>query len=436
VASTERLVDLTAAAAARRIAAGALSPVAFVEACLERIRAIEPAVRAWVHVDAEGARAAAREREAEARAGRFRGVLHGVPVGVKDIIDVAGMPTTAGARPFAHRRPAVDAPVVARLRAAGAIVLGKTATTEFAYRDPAPTRNPWNVAHTPGGSSSGSGAGVAARMVPLALGTQTVGSVLRPAAYCGVVGLKGTHGLVPTAGVVPLAWSLDHVGVLARSVEDAALVLGIMSGRSLSVEETGAPRVGVLTELIARGEPDVARHVSDVAERLARAGATVVEVKLPASFGALGEAGLTILEVEAATYHEPAFAVHAGDFGDAIAALVRKGLGQAATVYVGADRTRAQCREELQAIAEAYDALLTPTAPAAPPPGLAWTGDASLCAPWSSTGLPAISLPSGTTSARLPHAVQLVGGRGTESRLLAAAAWCERVLAFAGAPEL
>jgi aspartyl-tRNA(Asn)/glutamyl-tRNA(Gln) amidotransferase subunit A len=434
--SGERLIDLTAAAAARRIGTKALSPVTLVDACLERIETVEPAVRAWVHVDADGARARAREREAEARAGRLRGALHGVPVGVKDIIDVAGMPTTAGARAFAHRRPAGDAPVVARLRAAGAIVLGKTATTEFAYRDPAPTRNPWNLTHTPGGSSSGSGAGVAARMVPLALGTQTVGSVLRPAAYCGVVGLKGTHGLVPADGVVPLAWSLDHVGVLARSVEDAALALGIMSGRSLDVPAAGVPRLGLLSELVARAEPDVAQHVRAVADRLAHAGAAIVEVKLPASFDALGEAGLTILEVEAAAYHEPAFADHAADFGDAIAALVRKGLGQAATVYVSADRIRARCRSELQTLAAPYDALITPTAPAPAPTGLSWTGDASLCAPWSSTGLPAITLPSGTATSGLPHAVQLVGARETETRLLAAAAWCERTLAFTAAPRL
>jgi Asp-tRNA(Asn)/Glu-tRNA(Gln) amidotransferase A subunit family amidase len=183
------LPRLTALEAAEEIRAGRLSAVALVQACLARIAAVDPGVRAWAHLDEPGALAAAGEREAEARRGQIRGALHGVPVGIKDIIDVAGMPTRAGAAPFAHRTPTADAACVARLQAAGAIVLGKTHTTEFAYRDPAPTRNPWNVEHTPGGSSSGSAAGVAARMVPLALGTQTVGSVLRPAAYCGVVGV-------------------------------------------------------------------------------------------------------------------------------------------------------------------------------------------------------------------------------------------------------
>src|SRR5262245_41905343 len=214
---------LHAREAALQIAKGALSPVDLVEACLGRIRSLDGTIVAWAYVDEAGARAAARERTAEAAAGRIRGPLHGVPVGIKDIIHVTDMPTTAGAKAWAHSRPTADAPVVRRLRAAGAIILGKTHTTEFAYRDPAPTRNPWNVGHTPGGSSAGSGVAVAARMVPVALGTQTVGSVLRPAAYCGVVGFKATHGFTPAEDVIPLAWSLDHVGVLARSVDDAAV---------------------------------------------------------------------------------------------------------------------------------------------------------------------------------------------------------------------
>src|SRR5882672_3388347 len=230
---------------AEAIRAGAASPVELVQACLDRIRALDGELQGWAHVDADGALAVAREREAEARAGRLRGPLHGIAVGVKDIFDVAGMPTTGGARSFAHTRPAMDAAAVARIRAAGAIVLGKTVTTEFAYRDPAPTRNPWNRGHTPGGSSAGSAAAVAARMAPLALGSQTVGSVLRPAAYCGVVGFKGTHGLVPVGGVIPLAWSLDHVGVLARSVTDAALAMTVLAGRSVEPLPVSTPRLAL-----------------------------------------------------------------------------------------------------------------------------------------------------------------------------------------------
>src|SRR5437773_5658210 len=250
---------LSAREAQRRIRDGKIPAASLLEACLDRIRALDGQLLAWTHVDEASARAAARERDAETRAGRIRGTLHGVPVGIKDIFDVAGMPTTGGARPWRHRRATKDATAVARLREAGAVIVGKTATTEFAYRDPAPTRNPWNLGHTPGGSSAGSAAAVAARMVPLALGTQTVGSILRPAAYCGVVGFKATHGLTPTEDVVPLAWSLDHVGVLTRSVGDAALTLGVLAGQELTGGPRSAPTLALAPELLERAEPETAR---------------------------------------------------------------------------------------------------------------------------------------------------------------------------------
>src|SRR5258705_10602284 len=200
--------------AADAVRSGSVSPVELTEACLARIRALDGAIRAWAHLDQDGALATARGRLAEVRAGRLRGPLQGVPVGVKDIVDVAGMPTTGGAKPFAHTRPAVDAPAVSRLRAAGAIILGKTVTTEFAYRDPAPTRNPWNQGHTPGGASAGSAAALAARMAPLATGSQTAGSGLGPAAYCAVVGFKGPYGLWPVAAASRPAGSLCQAPVL------------------------------------------------------------------------------------------------------------------------------------------------------------------------------------------------------------------------------
>src|SRR5213594_4489588 len=308
--------------AAAEIRRGAVSPVSLVEACLERIRALDGGVQAWVHVDDKGALAAARERAEEAKRSTVRGPLHGIPFAVKDIFDVAGLPTTAGARPFAHSRPGEDATSVARLRAAGAIILGKTHTTQFAYRDPAPTRNPWNLAHTPGGSSAGSAAAVAARMAPLALGSQTVGSVLRPAAYCGVVGFKGTHGLVPVAGVIPLAWSLDHVGVLTRSVADAALAMSVLAGRDLTPLLVSAPRLALAPELLSRASREVAAHTEAVADAFARAGATVSKIELPPSFRDLPAAGLTVLEAEAAAYHEPWFVKHADEYSPEMRSLI------------------------------------------------------------------------------------------------------------------
>jgi aspartyl-tRNA(Asn)/glutamyl-tRNA(Gln) amidotransferase subunit A len=420
--------------AAEAIRAGAASPVELVGACLARIRALDGEIGAWAHVDADGALAVAREREAEARAGRLRGSLHGVPVGVKDIFDVAGMPTTGGARSFAHTRPSADAAAVGRIRAAGAIVLGKTVTTEFAYRDPAPTRNPWNRRHTPGGSSAGSAAAVAAQMAPLALGSQTVGSVLRPAAYCGVVGFKATHGLVPVGGVIPLAWSLDHVGVLTRSVADAALAMSVLAGRDLTPSAVGAPRLALAPELLARASRETAAHVEAMADAFARAGATVSKIELPPSFRDLAAAGLTVLEAEAAAYHEPWFVEHADEYSPEMRSLVEAGLRVSATAYVNANRLRLAFREDVMPLLAAHDALLAPTAPAPAPAGLHSTGDGSLCAPWSTAGVPAISLPSGIASSGLPHAIQLVQAAGGSSRLLGAAAWCERVLDFTGVP--
>jgi aspartyl-tRNA(Asn)/glutamyl-tRNA(Gln) amidotransferase subunit A len=432
--SAEPLTDLGVLAASDAIRGGACSAAALVEACLARVRALEPALQAWAHVDADGALATARERDAEARAGRLRGPLHGVPVGIKDIFDVAGLPTTAGAAAFAHTRPTRDSGAVARLRAAGAIVLGKTHTTQFAYRDPAPTRNPWNHGHTPGGSSSGSAAAVAARMVPGAIGSQTVGSILRPGAFCGVVGLKGPHGLVPVDGVVPLAWSLDHAGPFARSVADAALILGVLADGAIEPLDVQAPRLVVGRQLFERADPDLRRHLDSVVDRLRGAGARVTEAALPPEYGEIHAAGQVVLEAEAATYHQAAFTKYAADYGPGMAEMVARGLRRPATEYVAANRARRAFREAMLPLLQAHDALLSPTAPGPAPAGLGWTGDASLCAPWSSAGVPSITLPTGLDGAGLPLALQLVQAPGGTPRLLGIAAWCERVIGFTARP--
>jgi Asp-tRNA(Asn)/Glu-tRNA(Gln) amidotransferase A subunit family amidase len=432
---SDELSALGAGEAAERIRRGALSPLALVEACLERIGKLDGRLQAWAYLDEGGARATAREREQEAKSGRVRGPLHGVPIGAKDIFHVAGMPTAAGAKPFAHRRPSEDAASVALLRAAGAIILGKTHTTQFAHRDPAPTKNPWKEGHTPGGSSAGSAAAVAARMIPLALGSQTVGSVLRPAAYCGVVGVKPTHGLVPIAGVIPLAWSLDHVGVFGRSVADVALALSVLAGRNLPAEPGRPPRLALAPELMRRANAEVAGHVQAAADAFARAGATVTEVELPASFAELHAAGRVVLEAEAAAYHARDFAEHADDYGPEIRQAIEAGMRHGATAYVSANRTRLAFRDEIMPLLAAHDALLSPTAPG-PAPDLSSTGDAWHCAPWSCAGVPSISLPSGLTPAGLPLAIQLTQAAGASARLLAAASWCEARLAFTRAPIL
>jgi len=427
--------DLSLSEAAGRIADGALTPSALLEACLRRIAATDDTVHAWVSVDEAGARATARERTEEARAGRRRGPLHGIPVAIKDVFHVAGMTTTCGAAPAFHAAATADATSVARLRAAGAVVLGKAHTTEFAYFEPGPTRNPWNPAHTPGGSSSGSAAAVGARMAPLALGTQTVGSVLRPAAYCGVVGFKGTYDLIPTDGVVPLAWSLDHVGVFARRVADVALALDVLAARPLGAPAISAPRLAVAEELLERATPEVTALIRATVDRFARAGATVHEVTLPPSFAGVHAAGRSVLEVEAAAYHEELYRAHAAQYRPRTRELIASGLTRPAVAYARAQRERLAFRRDVMPLLAEHDALLSPTAPSPAPEGLGATGDPWFCAPWSFAGVPAASLPIGVSSLGLPHAVQLVGAAGHDAKILAVAAWCERVVSFELSPS-
>jgi len=444
------LHEMGAAEAARRIRKGELSPAELLAACLARIDAVEPRVRAWVHVDRDGASAIAGERSRQARATASQ-ALHGVPWAAKDVLDAAGLPTTAGAPAFAHRRPDADATAVARLRGAGAVLVGKVSTTAFAFLDPTATRNPWNLEHTPGGSSSGPAAAVAARMVPLALGTQTVGSVLRPAAYCGVVGFKPTHGRIGATGVVPLAASLDHVGIFARSVEDAALALSVLAGFDpadpfaidapvddylAAVARPRPPRLGVLRELIERASPDLGEHLRGVLKRCASAGAEVVAVDLPPSFARVHDAAGAVVRAEAAAHHKALFDAHGAEYPPRVREAIAEGRALRAMDYVAALETRRAFRREMAAAAAPFDALVLPVASGPAPRGLESTGDPSFCAPWSFVGFPAIAIPTGLDAARLPLSAQLVAGPFAEARLLGAAAWCEGVAAFAGSPAL
>ncbi|HKC07014.1 MAG TPA: amidase [Methylomirabilota bacterium] len=436
------LFELGAAEAARRIRAGTLSPSNLLAACLKRADAVEPAVGAWVRLDRDAAARVAVQRDIEAREGRFMGALHGVPIALKDIFDAAGVPTTAGAPPWATRNPAVDAPSVAALRGAGAVPMGKLATTPFAYLDPSVTRNPWNPEHTPGGSSSGPAAAVAARMVPLALGSQTVGSVLRPAAFCGVVGLKPTHGRISAAGVLELAGSLDHVGVFARVVEDCALALAVLAAGDPAPDDyvgaatdPAAPRLGVLASFLGRATPEMGKHLEAVTRGLAAAGARLDEVALPAAFASVYDVGATVLRAEAAAAHAPLFPAHAAEYPPKIKELIELGHAISAPAYLAAQTARRQLRELVGPIAGRYDALLLPTIGAPAPRGLGSTGDPSFCSPWSFLGMPAITLPTGVEGG-LPLAVQLVAAPWSEARLLAAAAWCERAVGFSAGPPL
>lgn len=444
------LHTLDALDAARAIREKVLSPVDLVDALLERIERIDGRIQAWVLVDRDGARRAARQAADEAARGLFRGPLHGVPFGAKDIFYSAGLPTEAGSKVMAGFVPDYDATSVARLKAAGAILLGKLHTTEFATTDPAPTRNPWNLACTPGGSSSGSAAAVAARMIPLSLGTQTIGSNVRPASYCGLVGLKPTFGRISTRGVFALSYTQDHVGLMARSVEDIALGLSVTAGHDpadpsssrepvpdylAALTRRGAPRVGVLREFFERATPEVADVTAQSVNRLARAGADVEEAKLPPTFRAVAGAAYVITRSETASVHAERFALNADLYRPGIRSTIEMGMLIPGDVYVRALRIRRQFRRELASLLERYDALLTPTTPTPAPEGMA-TGDASFQLPWSISGLPSVTVPCGLTTSGLPLGVQLVGRAFSEASLLSAAAWCEDVLGRASAPSL
>jgi aspartyl-tRNA(Asn)/glutamyl-tRNA(Gln) amidotransferase subunit A len=439
------------AEAARAIRAKELSPIDLVEALLARIDTVDARVQAWALVDREGARAVARQAADEAARGVLRGPLHGVPFGAKDIFYSAGLRTEGGSKVMAGFVPTYDATSVARLRSAGAILLGKCHTTEFATYDPAPTRNPWNLACTPGGSSSGSAAAVAARMVPLALGTQTIGSNVRPASYCGLVGLKPTFGRISTRGVMALSYTQDHVGLMTRSVEDIALGLHVIAGHDPddpsssgtpvpdylgAITRRRTPRIGLLREFFfERATAEVARITSEAVDRLARAGAAVEEVKLPGSFRAVHAAANLIVRSDTASIHADLFAKHADLYRPAIRGMIETGMLVPAELYVRSLRLRRKFRREMLPLLERYDVLLTPTTPAPAPEGMA-TGDPVFQVPWSLSGLPSITVPCGLSTSGLPLGIQLVSGMFTEAPLLAAAAWCEDVLGPGPAPSL
>jgi aspartyl-tRNA(Asn)/glutamyl-tRNA(Gln) amidotransferase subunit A len=422
-----------------------LSPVELAESLLTRIDSLEATIKAWVTLPRASLLKEAGRCEQEALRGEFRGPLHGIPIGVKDIFYTAGMRTTGGSKIFEKFVPGFDSTAVARLRKAGALVLGKTATTEFAMADPAPTCNPWNPAHTPGGSSSGSAAAAATSMCPGALGSQTGGSVLRPAAYCGVVGLKPTAGRVSRYGVFPLAYTLDHVGVLTRTVEDAALLFTPLAGFDpqdpASSREPVAEyprllkssrrplRIGLVRAFYEKNSAKAVRENTEAAvQKISRAGAQVEEVKMPPSFGAVHDAHPIIQRVEAASFHERLFEKSPDLYRPKLRELIETGLLISGVDYLRAQKIKGLFRREMEIVLKGYDCLLSPATSSSAPKGLASTGNPWFQVPWSLSGLPTVGLPSGLDPQGLPLAVQLIGKPFAEGPLLAAARWCEQTL--------
>ena len=433
---------MDASEAAQRIRDGVLTSEELVQSCLERIRTLEPKVRAWQFLDEEHALAQARAYDERKRSGEPIGPLHGVPVGVKDIIDTADMPTENGTVLHAGRTPRDDAAVVRMLRAAGAVILGKTVTTECAYFNPGKTRNPHNPEHTPGGSSSGSAAAVGAGMVPLALGSQTAGSVIRPAAFCGAYGFKPTHGLIPRTGVLALSRTLDHVGLFARSIDDLTLLLEQLQGyderdpdtrpraripfRSVAGEEPPLEPMFafVKTPHWERMDPDAKEAYAELREALSK---QVEEVQVFVSGNEPWDWHRTIMEAEMAANLEPLWSKGAEKLSEKLRALLERGKETRALDYQRALRRIAPTVEGFDELfMQRYDAIITPPALGTAPKGLASTGDPAFCSVWTLLGMPAITLPLMQGENGLPLGVQLVGRKGYDARLLRTARWLEK----------
>jgi Asp-tRNA(Asn)/Glu-tRNA(Gln) amidotransferase A subunit family amidase len=439
------LWQLSATDAVRMIKDGAISSEELVEACLGRCRELEPKVQAWAFLDEEHALSQARAADELRRSGQPVGPLGGVPVGIKDIIDTGDMPTENGTVLHAGRMPRDDAAVVARLRAAGAVILGKTVTTECAYFNPGKTRNPHNPEHTPGGSSSGSAAAVAAAMVPLALGSQTNGSVIRPAAFCGTYGFKPSHGLIPRSGILKLSRTLDHVGIFARTLEDIALVAEELAGYdendpdtrlraripfgAIAAEEPPIPPViaFIKTPVWEKAEPETREAFGELVETL---GACVEEVELFPSASEAWDWHRTIMEAEMAANLEREWQSGRDRLSVKLRGLIERGREIRAVDYQRALARIAAVQESFEELfTQRYDAILTPSAPGTAPKGLASTGDPVFCSLWSLCGLPALNLPLMKGQNGLPLGVQLVGRRNFDARLLRTARWLTQAAA-------
>ncbi|MBI3434336.1 MAG: amidase [Proteobacteria bacterium] len=427
------IIALSASEVAARIARGDISAVEYSRACLERIASLDNQIRAFAHVDPDHVIAQARALDERRADGHASGPLHGVAVAIKDIFDTADYPTECGSPLFSGRRPLRDASVVARLRAAGAVIIGKTVTTELAYYHPGPTRNPRDLERTPGGSSSGSAAAVAAGMAPLALGSQTNGSVIRPAAFCGVFGMKPSHGLVSRAGVLELSRVLDHVGGMGRTLDDLALLLDVIIGHDARDPDTRPFAVPTLRRVLHEAPPLPPRfafvrtpiwEAADAATRAAfeglaeSLGAQAGIVALPERFARAWDMHRVIMAADMA-HRFGALVAKAGDqASDTLRKLIDAGAKVTATEYFAAvDEAQAMARG-LAEIFDYYDAIITPATPGVAPKGLETTGNPAFCTLWTLVGLPAVTLPILADEDGLPLGVQLIGAAGDDARLL------------------
>jgi Asp-tRNA(Asn)/Glu-tRNA(Gln) amidotransferase A subunit family amidase len=436
------LAALGVGAAAEEIREGRITSAELVGDCLAQVDAVEDKVQAFVFLDRNHVMRQAQAADEHRRHGRPTGPLHGVPIAVKDIFDTGDMPTELGSPLWVGRTPREDAEAVARLRAAGAVIMGKTVTAEYAYYHPGKTRNPHDPERTPGGSSSGSAAAVAAGMVPGAIGSQTNGSTIRPAAFCGVVGFKPTHGLIPRTGALLLSRVLDHVGVFARSVEDAALLAEVLAGHDDEDLDT-RPLARPPLAATAASEPPLPPRFAFVrapawkliepvmdeafAELIDAMGEAVTEIELGSSFDNAIDLHRTVMEVDMAHNLHRDYEKGGDQLSEALRAAIERGRGVPAVEYLRAVAASATLNAALDDVFNEYDALITPSAPGEAPKGLP-TGNPAFCSTWTYLGTPAISLPLMATQQGLPLGVQLIGRRNNDARLLRTARWLVKTL--------
>ena len=437
---------------AEQIAAGLrrkkLSPVDLTRACLARIERLNPKLNAFITVAADQALRDASEAEREIRAGRWRGPLHGVPVALKDLFDTAGMRTTAASAQYAQRVPNEDAEVVRRLKAAGAVLLGKLNMDEFAYNFTSETshfgasHNPWSLAHSPGGSSGGSAIAVAAGLCYAALGSDTGGSIRLPASFCGVTGFKPTYGRVSTKGVLPLAWSLDHVGPLCRTARDASLIMSALADRSAADPSKDRPvktlRIGVPAgPLFEQLDPQVDSGVKAAIEELRRLCAGRVDIRLPAMppserIPLFSNAYATVITAEAYAFHKGMLEQHPDLYDPRTRTSIQNGAAVPAASYILARREMDEARAGASAIFATCDVIVSPTSPRPPlklgdAPDLLYLRNTTV---WNTLGLPTISIPCGMTKEGLPIGLQLTGPAGKEDRVLAVADAYQKVTSW------
>jgi Asp-tRNA(Asn)/Glu-tRNA(Gln) amidotransferase A subunit family amidase len=414
---------------ARHLESGELTPAKVIDLCAEAIEKREGEVGAFVTLDLDGAKKAAQEPGLKSKP------LRGLPVGLKDIFDTADMPTECGSPIYAGYRPKMDASLVAMIRRAGGTLIGKTVTTEFAHLDPGKTKNPLNLAHTPGGSSSGSAAGVAAGFFPIATATQTGGSIVRPASYCGIAGFKPSYRLLPTIGIKCVSWHLDTAGLFAASVADVAYAAAAISGRDLRVDQSvpASPRIAVLRDQPWPAASGDMLAALDTAARAASAGmARVKDIKLPPVLAAAFRAHTTIVNYEGARSLASEYERAKDQLAKGVLELVESGWAITAVAYDDARRTASQARRALSDLMTDVDVILSPSAPGAAPKGLASTGSSTFNRLWTLMGAPCVNVPGLADPNGLPLGIQVIGRFGSDRATLEAALFVESALARRG----